>query len=321
MLVKKTSGTYLFVLVTIALLAGPASAFEQYSQNKDTTNCRECHGDFRAASYTGPNGMNWGVNLHDLHRSTMLSDDCNTCHTGSSRFPVLLASSNGGTGFAKIGCTGCHGRSQDSGSVGLRQHHYRNGVTVCEDCHGDANPANFAPVAENLPPQYYFTPDGAHPNKPTNPCNVPAGSENFAGPATALDNDGDNLYDGNDPDCATTPTPTATATQVTPTSTPTATATATGTLGPATASPTGTASATTTPTGSPTATGTSFACAGDCDEDKKVAINELIVGVNIALGSAGLNDCPSFDTSGNTKVDINELVKAVNNALNSCPKS
>jgi hypothetical protein len=35
---------------------------------------------------------------------------------------------------------------------------------------------------------------------PTNPCN-PSGSENFAGSTEGLDNDGDFLYDGNDPDC------------------------------------------------------------------------------------------------------------------------
>jgi hypothetical protein len=35
---------------------------------------------------------------------------------------------------------------------------------------------------------------------PTDPCN-PSGSENFAGIAEGLDNDGDNLYDGADPDC------------------------------------------------------------------------------------------------------------------------
>ena len=46
----------------------------------DATNCRACHGDFRASIYTSPAGVNWGVNLHDLHRTTMLSGDCNTCH-------------------------------------------------------------------------------------------------------------------------------------------------------------------------------------------------------------------------------------------------
>jgi hypothetical protein len=53
-------------------------------------------------------------------------------------------------------------------------------------------------VGENTNPLYYFTPDPDHLNKPTNPCDA---SEDFAGAAQGLDNDGDNLYDGNDSDC------------------------------------------------------------------------------------------------------------------------
>jgi len=58
-------------------------------------------------------------------------------------------------------------------------------------------------------------------------------------------------------------------------------------------------------------------CAGDCDGDGMVAINELIFGVNIALGSTPVTECPSFDTDGDDMVAINELIAAVNNALNS----
>ena len=60
-------------------------------------------------------------------------------------------------------------------------------------------------------------------------------------------------------------------------------------------------------------------CAGDCNGDRSVAINELITGVNIALGSAQVSSCPSFDVSGDGNVAINELIAAVNNALNGCP--
>lgn len=60
-------------------------------------------------------------------------------------------------------------------------------------------------------------------------------------------------------------------------------------------------------------------CAGDCNGDNNVAINELIIGVNIALGQAPLANCPSFDTNNNGSVAINELISAVNNALNGCP--
>jgi len=60
-------------------------------------------------------------------------------------------------------------------------------------------------------------------------------------------------------------------------------------------------------------------CTGDCNDDGSVAINELIVGVNIALGSAAVSGCPSFDVNSDGSVAINELIAAVNAALNGCP--
>ncbi len=61
------------------------------------------------------------------------------------------------------------------------------------------------------------------------------------------------------------------------------------------------------------------ACVGDCDGDGMVAVNELIRGVNIALGNTGIDQCPVFDTDGDGMVGINELVAGVNAALNGCP--
>jgi hypothetical protein len=49
-----------------------------------------------------------------------------------------------------------------------------------------------------------------------------------------------------------------------------------------------------------------------------VANNELITGVNIALGATPLSACPSFDINGDNMVGINELITAVNNALGTC---
>ena len=60
-------------------------------------------------------------------------------------------------------------------------------------------------------------------------------------------------------------------------------------------------------------------CAGDCNSDGMVAINELITGVNIALGSQPVSVCPSFDVSRDGTVAINEIISGVNNALNGCP--
>ena len=67
------------------------------------------------------------------------------------------------------------------------------------------------------------------------------------------------------------------------------------------------------------ASGASAQCVGDCNGDGMVAINELITGVNIALGSAPVSSCPAIDANGNGEVAINELIAAVNNALGGCP--
>jgi hypothetical protein len=55
---------------------------------------------------------------------------------------------------------------------------------------------------------------------------------------------------------------------------------------------------------------------GDCNGDGMVTINELIIGVNIALGNLPIASCPAFDTDRNGQVSIDELIQAVNNALN-----
>jgi YVTN family beta-propeller protein len=60
------------------------------------------------------------------------------------------------------------------------------------------------------------------------------------------------------------------------------------------------------------------ACTGDCNGSNIVEINELILGVNIALGTAQLSRCPVFDADGSGRVEIYELIAAVNNALNGC---
>ena len=117
-----------------------------------------------------------------------------------------------------------------------------------------------------------------------------------------------------------TPTPPATATAIdTVTASPTSTATPTA---PATDTPTvaDTPTPVATATASTTATATvpETTCAGDCNGDGSVAINELITGVNIALGSTTVASCPSFDRNGDGEVAINELIAAVNAALAGC---
>ena len=69
-----------------------------------------------------------------------------------------------------------------------------------------------------------------------------------------------------------------------------------------------------TPTPSPTL----GYCVGDCDRNGRVEVDELVKGVNIALGNLDLSACRQFDTDGNLKVTVEELVRAVNSALNGC---
>jgi len=59
-------------------------------------------------------------------------------------------------------------------------------------------------------------------------------------------------------------------------------------------------------------------CPGDCTNDAAVSVEELILGVNIALGNADVGDCSALDSNGSGTIDVNELVSAVNAALQGC---
>ena len=71
-----------------------------------------------------------------------------------------------------------------------------------------------------------------------------------------------------------------------------------------------------TPT--PTPTPPPGTCVGDCGGDGQVTINDLILGVNIALGLLPVSDCPAF-ANMQDMVTITQLTQGVNNALNGCP--
>ena len=60
-------------------------------------------------------------------------------------------------------------------------------------------------------------------------------------------------------------------------------------------------------------------CVGDCNGDGQVTVDELVTGVNIALGNTALAVCPQFDSDHSLEVTIDELVTGVNNALHDCP--
>jgi hypothetical protein len=127
-----------------------------------------------------------------------------------------------------------------------------------------------------------------------------------------------------------TATPTAT---LTVTRTPTHTSTRNATVTPSATPPSPTSTPTTavrsptaTVTGSPVSTATMIPtptvdapqCIGDCDGSDTVSVNELVLGVNIALARAALAACPAFDQNDSQGVEVNELVAAVNRALRGC---
>lgn len=60
-------------------------------------------------------------------------------------------------------------------------------------------------------------------------------------------------------------------------------------------------------------------CAGDCNADGNVSIDELTRGVGIVLGERDVRECVALDVDGTSTVTIDELVAAVGRALNGCP--
>jgi uncharacterized repeat protein (TIGR03806 family) len=60
-------------------------------------------------------------------------------------------------------------------------------------------------------------------------------------------------------------------------------------------------------------------CTGDCNGNGMVPINELIVGVNVALGATPVTACAAFDRNGDGEVRIDELLAGVGSANTGCP--
>jgi hypothetical protein len=61
------------------------------------------------------------------------------------------------------------------------------------------------------------------------------------------------------------------------------------------------------------------ACIGDCDLDDAVHVDELVVGVAMALGRQPFSACPAIDADGNGSIAVNEIVAAVAASLGGCP--
>ncbi len=60
-------------------------------------------------------------------------------------------------------------------------------------------------------------------------------------------------------------------------------------------------------------------CDGDCANDGAVTVDEIVTGVNLALGVAPLAQCNPFDRDASGGVTVDEVIAAINNALSGCP--
>lgn len=62
-------------------------------------------------------------------------------------------------------------------------------------------------------------------------------------------------------------------------------------------------------------------CVGDCNGDGVVTVDEVLLGVNIALGAAPMSACPSSDVDQNGALTVDELITSVDAALRGCTSS
>jgi hypothetical protein len=59
-------------------------------------------------------------------------------------------------------------------------------------------------------------------------------------------------------------------------------------------------------------------CIGDCGDNYKVTVDELVLLVNVALGKAPVSMCELGDVSGDGEISVDEILQAVSNALYGC---
>lgn len=59
-------------------------------------------------------------------------------------------------------------------------------------------------------------------------------------------------------------------------------------------------------------------CAGDCNEDGAVTIDELIAGIGIALGNGSASNCTAADVNRDGEITIDELLAGINRGLTGC---
>lgn len=190
---KATALVSTICIVQVASLQPrPTRAYERYIDG-----CDLCHGPFSGGQ--SPRGTIFPANSKHVMHANFMDAECGQCHTTGDDWNPYIGSSNGTAHDPPVGCNGCHGRDYGPGighsGVGLRAHHTAVGIPLCVTCHDD----DPTPLPENVAPVYYGTPGSFV----DDPCNKsPGNAENWSiGDSFGLDNDGDLLYDGQDPDC------------------------------------------------------------------------------------------------------------------------
>jgi hypothetical protein len=179
-----------------------AESFPKWHDGSGTGWCANCHSDFNDG-FSPKGSIFFGDSKHLMHRaSSQMNTDCSLCHyDGDGNNPDLnFSDSDGFDGGPGVGCLGCHGRDYGDPfgtlGVGLREHHREIGVATCgaTSCHA----SDPEPLPENVAPPYY----GSFMTRAWSACNTFSG-EDFTLDAAGigLDNDGDLLYDEDDPDC------------------------------------------------------------------------------------------------------------------------
>jgi len=68
----------------------------------------------------------------------------------------------------------------------------------------------------------------------------------------------------------------------------------------------------------PSPTPTAPPCAGDCDDDGEVTVDDLVLAVRVALGASPLSDCAAVDVDHSGVVTIDELITATRRAVEGC---
>jgi hypothetical protein len=59
-------------------------------------------------------------------------------------------------------------------------------------------------------------------------------------------------------------------------------------------------------------------CPGDCDGDGSIAVNELLIAVDVALGTQQLTVCREADLNGDRRVTIDEVIALILTASSAC---